>query len=715
MRWLVLIALSGGCFIKPDPPPGGSMGDDDDGGGVPRRLAAGENHACFIDASTELWCWGLDDDGQLGISPREMSPTGKAHSLGTGWTDVAAGGDQTCGIQASILKCWGNGEATGSDTPRQVVLGATTPVHVVVGNGAGVCAFDASGNATCIGDLDLMTSYAVPTSLSVGGRNGPWTTIAFGVDHTCVIDATTLELLCWGMNSNGQLAGGASGADVTIDHAVTASYQNNEFLDVTAVYGTTCAITTAHEVVCVGNGEFASDSPMLAAVATAPTTWTQDAIDGNHSCLIGGGDVYCYGYDDNGSLGDGFVAHGVLATPIASVSHAIDVVTGGQFSCATDGTTVGCWGGNQYGQLGNGAVSGATSPTEVTVATGPYASITTGANHTCVIAGSGTPYCWGDNRDHQAAPTNGAPILMPTEATATVMMMLAAGGHHTCGLGNDHSIYCWGTNGLSGAGPMSILSGATLQWLEVAASDDTSCGLDASNTVSCWGELPWSSITNPTVTPSPMTSGIVTASSLVAVGTNRLAALESSSGAVTAGTLCGADDSTPINVVASGVQIASAQGETSLGIPSGHTCVVTTTEMALTCWGPNDSNQISPSSTTCFDGTHPSSVSAPMGDLWLDGAGALSLAGRHSCALTGSNLLYCWGANVNGELGILAYNTPVPAMVNSMTWQEISTGVHHTCGISADGMHVYCWGMNELGEVGLAETFHDTPVDVVFQ
>src|SRR5262249_47497860 len=61
------------------------------------------------------------------------------------------------------------------------------------------------------------------------------------------------------------------------------------------------------------------------------------------------------------------------------------------------------------------------------------------------------------------------------------------------------------------------------------------------------------------------------------------------------------------------------------------------------------------------------------------------------CAIR-SGSLYCWGDNKAGQLGVgdmMARNAPA-AVGSSRTWQTVSTGAKHVCGI--DGGRLYCWG-----------------------
>lgn len=184
-------------------------------------------------------------------------------------------------------------------------------------------------------------------------------------------------------------------------------------------------------------------------------------IGADHGCgRTGAGEVWCWGADDEGQLGDGslggdevgpsqvLVADGPVATPLTG---AVALSVGRGYACAIDGDSrVLCWGGNLHGRLGTGvdpttgAPARATRPfAEPVVAPGsdPQAldgATAVSASHgsvTCAIVAGGRAWCWGswvaapDDHTPVAVPgVNGQPATGVTDVLAAHDVMFIAGG-----------------------------------------------------------------------------------------------------------------------------------------------------------------------------------------------------------------------------------------------------------------------------------------------
>lgn len=136
-----------------------------------------------------------------------------------------------------------------------------------------------------------------------------------------------------------------------------------------------------------------------------------------------------------------------------------------------------------------------------------------------------------------------------------------------------------------------------------------------------------------------------------------------------------------------------------------HTCVVTTTN-TVKCWGQNNYGQLGNRSNS--DSTTPVDVSG------LNDITAVSAGGSHSCARQSNGNLYCWGDNTYGQVGNNStdhQNQPVFILANVQT---VALGSIHTCVLLFDGT-VKCWGSNQNGQVGdgTTELQRLTPTTVI--
>ena len=161
-------------------------------------------------------------------------------------------------------------------------------------------------------------------------------------------------------------------------------------------------------------------------------------------------------------------------------------------------------------------------------------------------------------------------------------------------------------------------------------------------------------------------------------------------GATPSGTVTFRDGDTPLATRT----VSRLRSQDSLATGDGHTCAVTVAG-GVQCWGLNNFGQLG-------DGTTNDRLTAGAVTGLAAGVVAVAAGDAHACALTATGAVRCWGNNSWGQLGdgSMTYRTaPVPVAGLSSGVVAISAGAIHTCALTATGA-VKCWGYNGAGTLG---------------
>lgn len=322
-------------------------------------VSAGLNHTCAISEARDLYCWGDNSAGQLGLGHRktwgdEPSEVPQQVELGGPVSEVAAGSSHTCAqLFDGDVRCWGSGalgqlghgdgfEGTvgAGDQPYPAVLDAP-PValgdsmavrQLAAGSGDHTCALEAHGGLYCwgagaLGQLGNGVDKAVGIDL-VPHENGQVTVgetarfVAPAASHTCAL-TSTWGVLCFGANGSGQLGLGhedAIGDDETVE-LVRIDLDAPAVVAVTTSAASSCALSADGTVRCWGEGEGGA---------------------------LGYGSTEDIGDDELPADWDGF-------GPLKLFSAVTQIDAGSEHVCArTDNARLRCWGRGAQGRLGAG-------------------------------------------------------------------------------------------------------------------------------------------------------------------------------------------------------------------------------------------------------------------------------------------------------------------------------------------------------------------------
>lgn len=306
-----------------------------------------------------------------------------------------------------------------------------------------------------------------------------------------------------------------------------------------------------------------------------------------------------------------------------------------------------------------------------------------GIGNTCI------PYPW-DAAIPDALTDAGSTIDggLPADAAAPVVPLdgtISAGWEHTCAVVGTGAM-CWGAGGKGATGyAQNERIGDDEQPVEfgkidvgfnvksVGAGTWHSCALSTTGQVRCWGD------------------NLIGATAL---GTNGIIGDDEHPSAVA-----------PIDFG------GDAQSVTKLVVGPGHNCVLHDNRK-IECWGANNKGQLGYGHTNNIgdDELMTSVGTVSFGASFIDVAVGMA----HSCAVTSTGKVYCWGDNEDGQLGyghtnnigddeLASSDGPVSLGGDAV---QVAAGQSHTCVLLVGGL-VKCWGVGAAVGLGYEATIGD--------
>ena len=396
--------------------------------------------------------------------------------------------------------------ATLADTDGRSIVGrpitwTTDNDAVVTVDSSGRVAVVGVGSASVIA-----TSEGISDTAAISAAVITFTSVsAIGV--TCGL-TTDLAAYCWGSNGGSgvsALGTGSTSPGLTAPARVRGGLS---FVALDGTCGLTGAGDAycwgGNALGQAGNGswELVVDTPMLVRGGHVFSSITAGT---NVTCgLTTDGAGYCWGSNAGGSLGIGtdvgpescFFGDACSTVPIAVIGGLtfVSLRSAGNHTCGlTNGGAAYCWGFGNQGQLGDGAMLEAR-PTPALVSGGlTYSSLSVGGDHNCGLITTGEAYCWGANQSGQLGDGSTTPSAVPVAvAGGQTFSQLSAGSRFTCGVTTAGAAYCWGLGGLLGSGPIPSSSvpvavAGALTFASVSAGGDHACGITTAGVVYCWG------------------------------------------------------------------------------------------------------------------------------------------------------------------------------------------------------------------------------------
>jgi alpha-tubulin suppressor-like RCC1 family protein len=322
-------------------------------------------------------------------------------------------------------------------------------------------AFGLAALAGALGGLLLITTIMLPPRAAQASSPDLQAAIAGGYEHTCALKGG--QVYCWGYNDYGQLGDGTTTDRTTPTLVANGAMGNSGVTAVAAGWHHICALKGG-QVYCWGWNGYGGLGDVTNTNRTTPTLVADGAMvnsgvtaiaaGGHHTCAIKSGALYCWGHNAHGQLGDGTTTD--RNTPVAVTdmgSGATAVAADGWHTCAIKSGALYCWGQNNYGQLGNGTTSSSSTPVAVTNMGSGVTAVAAGEGHTCAIK-SGALYCWGRNNYGQLGASSSQTCSSYSCSTTPLAVTnmgsgvtaVAADWEHTCAI-KSGALYCWGWNG----------------------------------------------------------------------------------------------------------------------------------------------------------------------------------------------------------------------------------------------------------------------------
>lgn len=543
---------------------------------------------------------------------------------------------------------------------------------------------------------------------------GEYTYVATGGQHTVAVDSLR-NLYAWGLGTSGQLG------DNTIISKSTPTQVLSAIQFSAAECGNThtVALDTIGQLWGWGTGT-TFENGLGGANASVPSqvlgfrarTYSQIGAGGAFSmALTNGGELYVWGLNTSGQLGNNTITNVSSPTVIMAGTSFQQISPGDTFWVALDGLGR-AWanGVGTSGQLGDNSITSKSTPVQV-AGNRTFSKISAGAGYAAAIqASDGIAYCWGLGTSGQLGDGT---ILSKSSPVAVLFgrsfVDIKCSGATTYAMESDGTIWAWGlgTSGQIGDVAISskvypaIVSAPSHTISKIFGKGNSSVNhagvLTSLGHVKMWGlgtsgQLGDNSILSksmPHYTIGPSFTHISTGEAFTA-GITAL-------GQAYAWGLGTSGQLGDLSITTKSIPVSVAGGYSFSYITCGAAFAAGLVNGLAYAWGLGTSGQLG--DNTILSKSSPVAVA---GGRTYSAITTGGVVGRTHAIETSTGLAFSWGVNTNGVLGdstIINKSSPV-AVVGARSFTRISAGGSHTAAIEGATGNVFCWGLGTSGELG---------------